>query len=422
MSQDPQYAEVDRSVFASIPEAIADIRDGRIVIVVDDADRENEGDLIMAAEKVTPEAIAFIVRHSSGVICAPVVGERLDELHIPLMVAANTDNQRTAFTVSVDARRGVTTGISAADRSTTIRAMIDPGTRPEDISRPGHVFPLRYCEGGVLKRAGHTEAAVDLARLAGLYPAGVLCETVNDDGTMARLPDLARFAETHGLKVISIADLIRYRRQKEMLVSRVAEATIPTPQGEWRSYAYESLVDGRTHVALVLGEIGDGERVMTRVHSECLTGDVFRSLRCDCGEQLERAMELIGAQGRGVILYIRGHEGRAIGLTHKLRAYELQDQGKDTVEANLELGFPADPRDYGIGAQILVDLGLKTMRLLTNNPSKRAGLEGYGLSIVERIPIETEPTAQNIEYLRTKREKLGHMLDGLPVPGAGERA
>ncbi|HEV8564034.1 MAG TPA: bifunctional 3,4-dihydroxy-2-butanone-4-phosphate synthase/GTP cyclohydrolase II [Actinomycetota bacterium] len=422
MSQDPQYGEVDRSVFASIPEAIADIREGRIVIVVDDADRENEGDLIMAAEKVTPEAIAFIVRHSSGVICAPVVGERLDELHIPLMVAANTDNQRTAFTVSVDARRGVTTGISAADRSTTIRAMIDPSTRPEDISRPGHVFPLRYCEGGVLKRAGHTEAAVDLARLAGLYPAGVLCETVNDDGTMARLPDLARFAEIHGLKVISIADLIRYRRQKEMLVSRVAEATIPTPQGEWRSYAYESLVDGRTHVALVLGEIGDGERVMTRVHSECLTGDVFRSLRCDCGEQLERAMELIGGQGRGVILYIRGHEGRAIGLTHKLRAYELQDQGKDTVEANLELGFPADPRDYGIGAQILVDLGLKTMRLLTNNPSKRAGLEGYGLSIEERIPIETEPTAQNIEYLRTKREKLGHMLEGLPVPGAGERA
>jgi 3,4-dihydroxy 2-butanone 4-phosphate synthase/GTP cyclohydrolase II len=337
------------------------------------------------------------------------------------MVAANTDNQRTAFTVSVDARRGVTTGISASDRATTIRAMIDPGTRPEDISRPGHVFPLRYCDGGVLKRAGHTEAAVDLARLAGLYPAGVLCETVNDDGSMARLPDLARFGEIHGLKIISIADLIRYRREQEILVSRVAEATIPTPQGDWRSYAYESLVDGRTHVALVLGDIGDGERVMTRVHSECLTGDVFGSLRCDCGAQLERAMELIGQEGRGVVLYIRGHEGRAIGLTHKLRAYELQDQGKDTVEANLELGFPADPRDYGIGAQILVDLGLRSMRLLTNNPSKRAGLEGYGLSIVERIPIETQPTTHNIGYLRTKREKLGHMLEELPVPGAGER-
>ena len=422
MSHHEPAGDPKPSVFSSIPQAVEEIREGRIVIVVDDADRENEGDLIMAAEKVTPEAIAFIVRHSSGVICAPVVGERLDELHIPLMVSANTDHQRTAFTVSVDARRGVTTGISASDRATTIRALVDGATRPEDISRPGHIFPLRYREGGVLKRAGHTEAAVDLARLAGLYPAGVLCETVNDDGTMARLPDLARFAEIHGLKVISIADLIRYRREQEMLVSRVAEAKIPTPQGEWRSYAYESLVDGRTHVALVLGEIGDGDRVMTRVHSECLTGDVFRSLRCDCGEQLEHAMELIGAEGRGVVLYIRGHEGRAIGLTHKLRAYELQDQGKDTVEANLELGFPADPRDYGIGAQILVDLGLKSMRLLTNNPSKRAGLEGYGLSIVERIPIETEPTAQNIEYLRTKREKLGHMLEGLPVPGAGERA
>jgi 3,4-dihydroxy 2-butanone 4-phosphate synthase/GTP cyclohydrolase II len=421
MSKDAQDVEMDRSVFATIPEAIEEIRRGRIVIVVDDADRENEGDLIMAAEKVTPEAIAFIVRHSSGVICAPFVGERLDELHIPLMVAANTDNQRTAFTVSVDARRGVTTGISASDRATTIRAMIDPVTRPEDISRPGHVFPLRYCEGGVLKRAGHTEAAVDLARLAGLYPAGVLCETVNDDGSMARLPDLTRFGEIHGLKIISIADLIRYRREQEILVSRVAEATIPTPQGDWRSYAYESLVDGRTHVALVLGDIADGERVMTRVHSECLTGDVFGSLRCDCGAQLERAMELIGQEGRGVVLYIRGHEGRAIGLTHKLRAYELQDQGKDTVEANLELGFPADPRDYGIGAQILVDLGLRSMRLLTNNPSKRAGLEGYGLSIVERIPIETQPTSHNIGYLRTKREKLGHMLEELPVPGAGER-
>ena len=407
--------EGSHSVFASIPEAIAEIREGRIVIVVDDADRENEGDLIMAAEKVTPEAIAFIVRHSSGVICAPLVGERLDELHIPLMVATNTDHQRTAFTVSVDARQGVTTGISAADRATTIRAMIDARTGPEDISRPGHIFPLRYREGGVLKRAGHTEAAVDLARLAGLYPAGVLCETVNDDGTMARLPDLVRFSEIHGLKIISIADLIQYRRKKEVLVSLVAEATIPAETGEWRSYAYESVVDGRTHVALVLGEIGDGEKVLTRVHSECLTGDVFGSLRCDCGRQLKIAMARIAEEQRGVILYIRGHEGRAIGLAHKLRAYRLQDEGRDTVEANLELGFPADPRDYGIGAQILVDLGVKTMRLLTNNPAKRAGLEGYGLAIDERIPLQTEPTAENIGYLRTKQEKLGHLLD---VPGA----
>ena len=414
MNEDAQEVGHDGSVFASIPEAIDEVREGRIVIVVDDADRENEGDLIMAAEKVTPEAIAFIVRHSSGVICAPVVGERLDALHIPLMVAANTDHQRTAFTVSVDARRGVTTGISAADRATTIRAIVDQGTRPEDISRPGHIFPLRYREGGVLKRAGHTEAAVDLARLAGLYPAGVLCETVNDDGSMARLPDLVRFSEEHGLKLISIADLIRYRREQEILVSRVAEATIPTPHGDWRSYAYESHVDGRTHIVLVLGEVGDGTDILTRVHSECLTGDVFGSLRCDCGDQLQRAMELIGKEGRGVVLYIRGHEGRAIGITHKLRAYELQDRGRDTVEANLELGFPADPRDYGIGAQILVDLGVRSMRLLTNNPSKRAGLEGYGLSIVDRIPLEIQATAENVGYLRTKREKMGHLLAGLP--------
>ena len=406
--------ESESRLFSSIPEAIEEIREGRIVIVVDDADRENEGDLIMAAEKVTPEAIAFIVRHSSGVVCVPLLGERLDELHIPLMVAANTDHQRTAFTVSVDARRGISTGISAADRATTIRAMTDARTRPEDISRPGHIFPLRYREGGVLKRAGHTEAAVDLARLAGLYPAGVLCETVNDDGTMARLPDLMRFAEIHGLKVISIANLIQYRRKKEVLVSRVAEATIPTGSGEWRSYAYESLVDGRTHVALVMGELGDGRDVLTRVHSECLTGDVFGSLRCDCGRQLERAMAQISEEGRGVVLYVRGHEGRAIGLTHKLRAYRLQDQGRDTVEANLELGFPADPRDYGIGAQILVHLGVRTMRLLTNNPAKRAGLEGYGLSIAERVPLETEPTSHNIDYLQTKREKLGHLLN---IPG-----
>ena len=406
--------EMDASVFATIPEAIEEIAAGRIVIVVDDADRENEGDLIVAAEKVTPETIAFMVRYTSGVICMPMMGDRLDELLIPLMVAANTDHQRTAFTVSVDARRGVTTGISAADRATTIRTMIQQDTKPEDILRPGHIFPLRYREGGVLRRAGHTEAAVDLARLAGLYPAGVLCETVNDDGTMARVPDLARFAREHDLRLISIADLIEYRRRREVLVDRVATATIPTTWGEFRAFAYESVVDGRTHVALVLGDIGDGADVMTRVHSECLTGDVFGSLRCDCGSQLERALELIGKEGRGVVLYIRGHEGRAIGLTHKLRAYELQDLGRDTVEANIELGFAADQREYGIGAQILADLGVRTMRLLTNNPDKRAGLEGYGLSIVERVPLETEPTPQNIGYLRTKAEKLGHLLD---VPG-----
>jgi 3,4-dihydroxy 2-butanone 4-phosphate synthase / GTP cyclohydrolase II len=412
-----QRPEIDRGAFASIDEAIEEIRAGRMVIVVDDAERENEGDLVMAAEKVTPAAIAFMVRYTSGVICMPVVGDRLDELQIPLMVAANTDHQRTAFTVSVDARRDVTTGISAADRATTIRALIEPSTKPEDFSRPGHIFPLRYREGGVLRRAGHTEASVDLARLAGLYPAGVLCETVNDDGTMARLPDLHRFAEEHALKLISIADLIEYRRRREVLVHRVAEATIPTEWGDFRAYAYDSTVDGRTHVALVCGDIGDGDKVLTRVHSECLTGDVFGSLRCDCGGQLDAALEQVAEEGRGVVLYVRGHEGRAIGLTHKLRAYELQDQGRDTVEANIELGFAADQRDYGIGAQILVDLGVRSMRLLTNNPDKRAGLEGYGLSIDERIPLVTEPTEHNRAYLRTKAEKLGHLLDiDPPVP------
>ena len=406
---------------AAIEDAVAAIARGEIVVVVDDEDRENEGDLIMAAEFATPEKIAFFVKHTSGVICMPLTAERCDDLDLPPMVSHNTESHRTAFTVSVDHRHGTSTGISAADRATTIQALIDPSTGPNDLARPGHIFPLRYREGGVLKRAGHTEASVDLARLAGLYPAGVLCETVNDDGTMARLPDLVGFAAEHGLKVISIADLIAYCRAHEVFVSRVAEATIPTPHGEFRSYAYESLVDGRTHVALVLGDIGDGTEMLTRVHSECLTGDVFGSLRCDCGAQLERAMEIVGQEGRGVVLYVRGHEGRAIGLTHKLRAYELQDQGRDTVEANLELGFPADPRDYGIGAQILVDLGVRTMRLMTNNPAKRAGLEGHGLSISARVPIQTAPTPQNIGYLRAKREKLGHLLDDLPeaAPVAG---
>jgi 3,4-dihydroxy 2-butanone 4-phosphate synthase/GTP cyclohydrolase II len=403
--------------FASIEDAVEEIRRGRLVIVVDDADRENEGDLIMAAETVTPESIAFMVRHTSGVICMPVTGERLDELRLPLMVSEGTDPQRTAFTVSVDVRTGTTTGISAADRAATIRAMIDPATTPADLARPGHVFPLRYREGGVLKRAGHTEAAIDLARLAGMYPAGVLCEVVNEDGTMARLPELTRFAEEHGMKMISIADLIQLRRRREKLVRKVAEATIPTVYGRFRAHAYESMVEGRVHVAMTLGEIGDGERILVRVHSECLTGDVFGSTRCDCGTQLDDALRKIGEEGRGVVLYIRGHEGRAIGLIHKLRAYELQENGKDTVEANVELGFAPDPRDYGIGAQVLEDLGVRSMRLLTNNPSKRAGLEGYGLSIVERVPLETNPTPENLPYLRAKREKLGHLLDNLDGDG-----
>ncbi len=396
--------------FAPVDEAIEDVRSGRMVIVVDDAERENEGDLIIAAEKVTPEAVAFMVRHTSGVVCMPVVGERLDELQVPMMVADSTDSQRTAFTVSVDVLAGTTTGISAADRAATIRAMIDPSTTPPDLVRPGHIFPLRYREGGVLKRAGHTEAAVDLARLAGLYPAGVLCEIVNDDGTMARLPDLVRFAGQHDLKIISIAGLIEYRRRQERLVKKVAEARIPTTSGTFRAYAYESTVDGRIHVAMVMGDIGDGREVLVRVHSECLTGDVFHSLRCDCGTQLEDALAKIAAEGRGVVLYIRGHEGRAIGITHKLLAYRLQEDGRDTVEANVELGFPPDPREYGIGAQVLYDLGVRTMRLLTNNPAKRAGLEGHGLSIIERVPLETTPTSHNVDYLKAKREKLGHLL------------
>jgi 3,4-dihydroxy 2-butanone 4-phosphate synthase/GTP cyclohydrolase II len=405
------------SVFAPVEEAVEDIRRGRMVIVVDDADRENEGDLILAAEKVTPESLAFMVRHTSGVICMPVVGDRLDELSIPLMVADSTDSQRTAFTVSVDVIHGTTTGISAADRSATVRAVIDPGTTSADLVRPGHVFPLRYREGGVLKRAGHTEAAVDLARLAGLYPAGVLCEIVNEDGSMSRLPDLVRFARQHDLRIISIADLIEHRRRREQLVRRVADARIPTIYGEFRAFAYESKVDDGTHVAMVLGEVGEGRNILVRVHSECLTGDVFHSLRCDCGTQLDDALGKIGAEGRGVVLYIRGHEGRAIGLTHKLRAYRLQEEGRDTVEANEELGFSPDPRDYGIGAQILYDVGVREMRLMTNNPSKRAGLEGYGLSIAERVPLETKPTEQNVAYLRAKREKLGHLLSELDEEG-----
>jgi 3,4-dihydroxy 2-butanone 4-phosphate synthase / GTP cyclohydrolase II len=403
-------AEVDRGVFAPIEQAIADMRAGKVILVVDDADRENEGDFVIAAERCTPEAVNFMVTHGRGIVCLPVAAWRLDELQIPQMVSTSGGDD-TAFTVSIDYRPGVTTGTSAHDRAITAAALTDPSVVPRDFQRPGHVFPLRAKEGGVLRRAGHTEAAVDLATLAGLFPAGVICEVMNPDGTMARLPQLVRVAEEFDLTLISIADLIEHRRRSEVLVHRVAEATIPTEWGDFRAYAYDSTVDGRTHVALVCGDIGEGDKVLTRVHSECLTGDVFGSLRCDCGRQLDAALEQVAEEGRGVVLYVRGHEGRAIGLTHKLRAYELQDQGRDTVEANIELGFAADQRDYGIGAQILVDLGVRSMRLLTNNPDKRAGLEGYGLSIDERIPLITEPNEHNRAYLRTKAEKLGHLLD-----------
>jgi len=397
--------------FEHIERAIAAVGRGEVVIAVDDEDRENEGDLIVAAEKMTPETMGFMVRHTSGVICLPMTGDRLDELQLPLMVSNNTESQRTAFTVSVDARHGTTTGISAADRATTVHTLIDPTTRADDVVRPGHIFPLRYREGGVLKRAGHTEAAVDLARLAGLQPAGVLAEVVNDDGTMARRPQLEAFAAEHGLELITIADLIRYRRHREKLVRRVSEARIPTRYGDFTAYVFESLLDGVEHMAFVKGEVSGEPNVLVRVHSECLTGDVFGSMRCDCGLQLDRALAQIAAAGQGVVVYLRGHEGRGIGLGHKLRAYTLQDQGRDTVEANEELGFPADSREYGIGSQILVDLGITTMRLMTNNPAKYGGLEGFGLEIVERVPVAIPPNAENIAYLRTKQEKMGHLLD-----------
>ncbi|HEX2193034.1 MAG TPA: bifunctional 3,4-dihydroxy-2-butanone-4-phosphate synthase/GTP cyclohydrolase II [Acidimicrobiales bacterium] len=400
--------------FAKIEDAIAAFGRGEIVIVVDDASRENEGDLIMAAEFATPDKIAFFLNHTSGVICMPMIGERLDALDLPPMVLDNTETNRTAFTVSVDARKGTSTGISAADRAATIAALIDPTTEARDLARPGHMYPLRYREGGVLKRGGHTEAAVDLARMAGLYPAGVLCEVVTEDKTeMARLPELERFAAQHGLLLISIADLIRYRRQSEKLVERVAHARIPTAWGDFDCYVYESLLDHDEHVALVRGAVQGEENVLVRVHSECLTGDVFGSLRCDCGPQLEVALEMIAAAGLGVIVYLRGHEGRGVGLAHKLRAYTLQDEGADTVDANLALGLPVDNREYGIGAQILVDLGITTMRLITNNPAKYGGLEGYGLEIVERVGVQSRPNPENIAYLRTKKRRLGHLLEGL---------
>lgn len=397
---------------ARVEEAIADIGAGRIVIVVDDQDRENEGDIIVAAEKVTAEHIGFMVRYGSGIICVPMEAERLEELHLPLMITQNEESMGTAFTISVDARDGTTTGISASDRARTVRTLIDPRSEPHDLSRPGHIFPLRYTPGGVLRRAGHTEAAVDLARLAGLYPGGVLCEVVNEDGTMARLDDLERFAKEHDLSIISIADLIAFRRRSEKLVHRATEARIPTAFGTFTAIAYESF-DGRTHVALVKGDVASRKDVLVRVHSECFTGDVLGSIRCDCGLQLAEAMRRIDEEGTGVVVYIRGHEGRGIGLRHKLEAYALQDGGLDTVQANIELGFSPDARDYGVGAQILVDLGISQMRLLTNNPVKRAGLEGYGLDIVERVPLQSDPNPENIRYLETKREKLGHLLDHL---------
>ena len=395
-------------MFASIEEGLKEIQAGRMIVVVDDPDRENEGDLVMAAEMVTAEAVNFMARHGRGLICLPLLPSRLDELDIPLMVAEGNCPMSTAFAVSVDLENG-STGISAEDRAATIRHTVNPEARAGDFRRPGHVFPLRARPGGVLRRAGHTEAAVDLARLAGLNPAGVICEILNEDGTMARLPQLLDFARRHGLKVVSIADLIAYRRQTERLVERQAEAQLPTAHGPFRAVGYES-TDGRQHVALVLGEIGRGEDVLVRVHSECLTGDVLGSLRCDCGTQLDLALARIAQEGRGAVIYMRGHEGRGIGLIQKLRAYALQEEGFDTFQANLELGLPADARDYGIGAQILADLGVQSMRLLSNNPAKRAGLEGYGLRVTERLPLNTKPTPENVAYLKTKVERFGHDL------------
>ncbi len=397
--------------FATIEEALEALRRGQMIIIVDDADRENEGDLMIAAEKVTPEAINFMARYGRGLICLAMEPKRLDELQIPLMVSDNASPHGTAFCVSIEAKNKVTTGISAYDRATTILTAIDPRTKPEDLARPGHVFPLRAKEGGVLQRAGHTEAAVDLCRLAGLYPAGVICEILNDDGTMARVPDLEPFAQAHGLLMITVADLIRFRMQRERLVREVIRVDLPTEFGTFQLHAFENVIDRTHHVALTMGDIRPDEPVLVRVHSECLTGDVFHSLRCDCGQQLEKALGLIAEAGRGVLLYIMNHEGRGIGLLNKLRAYELQDrQGLDTVEANRSLGFKPDHRDYGIGAQILRELGVRKMRLMTNNPTKYIALDGYGLEIVERVPLEVPPNPRNRDYLRTKKEKLGHIL------------
>lgn len=401
---------------ATIPEALEDIRAGKFIIIVDDPDRENEGDLAIAAEGVTPEAINFMAKYGRGLICVPISGSRLDELRIPMMVRDNTSKFETAFTVSVEAKHRVSTGISAYDRAATVQALIDPTTRPEDIAMPGHMFPLRAREGGVLVRAGQTEASVDLCRLAGLYPAAVICEIMGDDGTMARLPQLEEFSGRFDIKIVTVADLIAYRRRHERLVERVAEAKLPTRYGEFTAVAYRSTIDPDEHVALVMGDVTTDEPVLVRVHSQCLTGDVFGSLRCDCGEQMDLAMQAISEIGRGVFLYMR-QEGRGIGLHNKIKAYALQDQGMDTVEANRALGFAADLRDYGIGAQILADLGLRDIKLLTNNPRKVVGLEGYGLKMVDRVPIIAEGNDINRKYLETKRVKLGHIFDLGKAPG-----
>ena len=394
---------------ATIPEAIKDIKAGKFVIVVDDEDRENEGDLVIAAEKVTAESINFMATYGRGLICMPVTGERLDELRIPMMAANNTSKFTTPFSMAVEAREGTTTGISAADRARTVQVMVDPDTKPEDILMPGHMFPLRAREGGVLVRGGQTEATIDLARMAGLKPAGVLCEIMNKDGTMARLPQLKVFAKKHGLKIISVADLIAYRYRHERLVQRVAEAKLPTPFGEFKVIAYKSSTDPAEHLAMVMGDVATNEPILVRVHSQCLTGDVFHSQRCDCGEQIEMSMKRIAEEGRGVVLYMR-QEGRGIGIHNKIKAYALQDEGMDTVEANLSLGFKADHRDYGVGAQILADLGVHSMRLMTNNPKKISGLESYGLKIVEQLPITIKPNPHNRRYLSTKQNKMGHIL------------
>ncbi|KAK3420084.1 hypothetical protein EUGRSUZ_G00874 [Eucalyptus grandis] len=418
-TEDDEF-DLDRPTagFASIPEAIEDIRQGKMVVVVDDEDRENEGDLIMAAEMATPEAMAFIVKYGTGIVCVSMKEEDLERLQLPLMVndRQNEEKLRTAYTVTVDAKHGTTTGVSARDRATTVLALASRDSKPGDFNRPGHIFPLKYREGGVLKRAGHTEASVDLAMLAGMEPVAVLCEVVDDDGSMARLPKLREFAQRENLKIVSIADLIRYRRKRDKLVEYAAAARLPTMWGPFIAHCYRSILDGNEHIAMVKGEIGDGQDVLVRVHSECLTGDIFGSARCDCGNQLALAMQQIEAAGRGVLVYLRGHEGRGIGLGHKLRAYNLQDDGRDTVEANVELGLPVDSREYGIGAQMLRDLGVRTMKLMTNNPSKYVGLKGYGLAIAGRVPLVTPITNENKRYLETKRSKMGHIY-GAEVKG-----